>query len=194
MCRNASGGGSGSRCDFSAGGCPAGVACQGGGGYLKYEDYNGIACGGNFVVAAWASATAPAGVTAAPGLAVYSAVRFVGSNGAAIWKYTGTPCTGGSCPGWQRWDNNPRSVAIASDAGELYQMHNYGLVWQSTHAACAGDSCPGWRALDSNQKTVAIAAAGGKLYQLHNDGMVWCFTGTPCTGDSCSGWQRLDRN
>ena len=24
-----------------------------------------------------------------------------------IWQYTGTPCKGGSCPGWIELDNNP---------------------------------------------------------------------------------------
>jgi hypothetical protein len=175
-------------------GCPTGVTCNTGSGCPKYGDYNGIACAGNFILTAWTSATAPAGVTAPPGLAVYSSIHYIGSDGAAIWRYTGTPCSGDSCPGWQRWDNNPRSIAIAADGGELYQLHNNGRIWQSTHTPCTFDSCPGWRALDNNQKTIAIAAAGGKLYQLHNDGMIWVYTGTPCSGNNCPGWQRLDNN
>jgi len=194
VCLNASGGGSGNRCDFSSGGCPPGETCQGGGGCPKYGDYNGIACAGNFILTAWASATAPAGVTPAPGLAVYSSVQYVGPDGAAIWQYTGTPCTGDSCPGWQRWDNNSSSVAIVSDGQELYQLHNNGKIWQSTHTPCTWDSCPGWRMLDNNTKTVAIAAAGGRLYQLHNDGMIWVYMGVPCSGNSCPSWQRLDNN
>ena len=178
-----------------SGGCPTGVTCNTGSGCPKYGDYNGIACAGNFIFTAWASATAPAGMAATPGLAVYSSARYIGPDGAPIWRYTGTPCSGDSCPGWQRWDNNSRSVAIASDGGELYQLHNNGAIWQSTQTPCtAVDSCPGWRRLDRNPKTIAIAAAGGKLYQLHNDGMIWVYTGTPCNGESCPGWQRLDRN
>ncbi len=34
----------------------------------------------------------------------------------AIWRYTGTPCSGNSCPGWQRLDNNPKTKAIATGA------------------------------------------------------------------------------
>jgi hypothetical protein len=30
----------------------------------------------------------------------------------AIWRSDGRPCAGDSCPGWQRLDNNPRTVAI----------------------------------------------------------------------------------
>ncbi|GLI39950.1 hypothetical protein KI811_01790 [Geobacter hydrogenophilus] len=194
VCRNATGGGSGTRCDFSAGGCPPGETCRTGGGCPKYGDYNGIACAGDFVVAAWASATAPAGLPPAAGLRVYSSTEFVARDGAAIWRYTGTPCSGDSCPGWIRLDNNPHTVAIVADSGELYQLHNTGRIWQSTHGACDADSCPGWRPLDNNPKTVAIAASGGKLYQLHDDGMIWVYTGTPCSGNSCPGWQRLDNN
>ncbi|HKG13944.1 MAG TPA: hypothetical protein VKB12_11410 [Pyrinomonadaceae bacterium] len=29
-----------------------------------------------------------------------------------IWLFTGAPCSGGSCPGWLRLDNNPNSRAI----------------------------------------------------------------------------------
>ena len=72
--------------------------CQTGGGSPKYGDYNGIACAGNAVVAAWTSATPPSGVTAAAGLRVYSDTLFVGSEGASIWRYTNTPCTGEILP------------------------------------------------------------------------------------------------
>jgi len=29
-----------------------------------------------------------------------------------VWRYTGTPCSGESCPGWVRLDNNPKGKAI----------------------------------------------------------------------------------
>ena len=32
----------------------------------------------------------------------------------SIWKYTGTPCSGNSCPGWQKLDNNAATVRIAA--------------------------------------------------------------------------------
>lgn len=79
VCRNATGGGSSTQCDFSAGGCPPGESCQTGGGCPKYGDYNGIACAGNYVIAAWASATQPAGPPAAIGLGIYSSTLFVGN-------------------------------------------------------------------------------------------------------------------
>jgi|GEM_PF-1240392 len=118
--------------------------------------------------------------------------------GAPIWRYTGTPCTGAGCPGWQRLDNNPKTVAIAAAGTHhdqaLYQLHNDGWIWRYTGGPCLGDSCAGWQPLDRNSKTAAIAAAGSQLYQLHTDGWIWRYTGSPCSGDSCPGWQRLDRN
>lgn len=36
-----------------------------------------------------------------------------------IWRYTGQPCSGASCPGWQMLDNNPRTVAIAAGGPEI---------------------------------------------------------------------------
>src|SRR5207253_1221213 len=96
-----------------------------------------------------------------------------------IWRFTGTPCSGTSCPGWQRLDNNTKTARIAASGGNLYQLHNDGMIWKSTGAPCNGNSCPGWQLLDNNTKTVAIEPDGGNLYQLHNDGMIWKFTGTP---------------
>ena len=194
VCRPPGGGGSGTRCDFSGGGCPAGETCQGGGGCPKYGDYNGIACAGDHVIAAWSSATTPAGLAGGTGLRVFSSTLCVARDGAAVWRHTGTPCSGDSCPGWARLDNNPRTISIAADGSQLYQLHNNGAIWRSTGATCDCGSCPGWTRLDNNSKTVALAAAGGHLYQLHNDGWIWRHTGTPCSGDSCPGWQRLDRN
>lgn len=31
-----------------------------------------------------------------------------------IWRYTGPPCDGGFCPGWQMLDNNASTRAIES--------------------------------------------------------------------------------
>ena len=185
FCRRPGGGGSGNRCDFSSGGCPAGETCQGGGGCPKYGDYNGLACGGNFVVAAWASATSPAGLPPRAGLNVYSSAIFVGDEGAPIWRYTGTPCAGESCPGWQKLDNNPATTMIAAAGDQLFQLHNSGRIWRYTGTPCSAESCPGWQMLDNNPATTMIAAAGGQLYQLHNSGRIWRYTGTPCAGESC---------
>jgi hypothetical protein len=120
------------------------------------------------------------------------------AEGAPIWRYTGKPCSGDSCPGWQKLDNNPKTVAIVAAGGHheqsLYQLHNDGWIWRFTGTPCSIDACPGWQRLDNNPKTIALAGSGNQVYQLHNDGMIWRYTGTPCTGDSCPGWQRLDNN
>jgi len=110
-----------------------------------------------------------------------------------IWRYTGTACNGTSCPGWQKLDDNTKTVKIVASSG-LYQLHNDGKIWLSLGEPCATYSCPGWQMLDDNTKTVDITADGGALYQLHNDGMIWRYTRTPCSGESCPGWQMLDNN
>ena len=194
VCQNSTGGGSQKRCDFTSTTCPSGESCQTGGGCPKYGDYNGIACAGNWVVAAWTSATAPQGLPAVSGLSVFSGALFVGGVGATIWSYTGTPCSGSSCPGWQQLDNNPATVAIVSGGSKLYQLHNTGKIWMSTGTGCSLDSCPGWQMLDDNTAAVQIAADGASLYELHNTGKIWRYTGTPCSGSSCPGWQMLDDN
>jgi hypothetical protein len=112
----------------------------------------------------------------------------------AIWRFIGQPCSGAWCPGWQKLDNNFRTVAIAAARDNLYQLHYDGSVWRFTGQPCSGTSCPGWEKLDNNFRTVAIASASGKLYQLHRDGSIFRYTGQPCSRDSCPGWQRLDRN
>jgi hypothetical protein len=63
------------RCDFSDGGCPGGVACLTGGGCPKYGDYNGNAAAAGRVYNAWTSATNPQGTRT--GLAVYFASKVV---------------------------------------------------------------------------------------------------------------------
>jgi len=194
VCQKSGGGGSGTRCDFSSTKCPAGETCVGGGGCPKYGDYNGITCSGNWILTAWTSATAPQGVPAVSGLSVFSSALFMGNLGATIWSYTGTPCSGNSCPGWQQLDNNSATVAIAAGGSKLYQLHNSGRIWVSTGAGCSLDSCPGWQMLDDNTATVQIAADSSNLYQLHNTGKIWRYTGTPCSGTSCPGWQMLDDN
>lgn len=111
----------------------------------------------------------------------------------AVWSHTGTQCSGQSCPGWRKLDNNVRTVSIAAANSKLYQLHHDGVIWEHTDTACSGESCPGWRRIDNNPKTIAMAA-GDQLYQLHNDGLIWRYTGTPCAGQSCPGWSKLDNN
>jgi hypothetical protein len=66
------------RCDFSDGGCASGLTCFTKGGCPKYGDYNGIACATNWVIAAWASGTAPSGLPPASSLGVYASTQYVG--------------------------------------------------------------------------------------------------------------------
>jgi hypothetical protein len=111
-----------------------------------------------------------------------------------IWHYTGFPCVGSWCPGWQALDNNTRTLRIVAGGGNLYQMHVDGKIWRSTDTPCTGASCPGWELLDDNQHTITIASDGASLYQLHDTGAIWRYTGTPCSSTSCPGWQQLDSN
>jgi len=41
----------------------------------------------------------------------------------SIWQFTGTPCSGGSCPGWVKLDDNSLSIVIVTGGGQLYQQH-----------------------------------------------------------------------
>ena len=70
--------GSNQRCDFSNNNCPTGESCMTQGGCPKYGDYNGIACTWNWLVAGWASATPPTGVTAPPGMGIYASAEYIG--------------------------------------------------------------------------------------------------------------------
>jgi hypothetical protein len=124
------------------------------------------------------------------------AVVFKESNPpASIWVYTGTPCSGSSCPGWSLLDDNNDGVRIAAGGNNLYQLHNTGKIWHYTGTPCSGSSCPGWTMLDDNPVALQIAAdSNNNLYQLHNTGKIWHYTGTPCSGTSCPGWTMLDDN
>jgi len=102
----------------------------------------------------------------------------------SIWIATGTPCTGNSCPGWEKLDDNENSVRIAGGGSNFYQLANTGKIWQYTGPACSGSSCPGWTLLDDNPITLQIAADGSDLYQLLNTGVVQKYTGGV--------WKQLD--
>ena len=81
-------------------------------------------------------------------------------NDGQIWRYTGVPCSGTSCPGWERLDKNPNTREIVATGSHLYQRHSDGRVWRYVGPPCAGESCPGWRQLDNNPRTTQIAAGG----------------------------------
>lgn len=117
-----------------------------------------------------------------------------------IWLYTGKPCNGGSCLGWQLLDNNQLTVSIVAAGQHLYQRRSDGEIWSYTGTPCRSDgSCPGWQRLDDNPSTEEITAAGRppaapELYKRHNDGKIWRYMGTPCGDTSCPEWQLLDNN
>ena len=78
VCLDGTGAGSQQRCDFTSGpACPAGESCMLGGGCPKYGDYNGNACAGGRLFMAWASATAPTGVTPSTGIDTFTDSRVV---------------------------------------------------------------------------------------------------------------------
>ena len=78
FCLDGAGNGSGQRCDYTTGpACPAGESCTLGGGCPKYGDYNGNACAGGRLFMAWASATAPTGVTPAASIDTFTDSRVV---------------------------------------------------------------------------------------------------------------------
>ena len=111
-----------------------------------------------------------------------------------IWRFSGAPCHGNSCPGWQMLDNNTATKAIVSTGGYLYQLHGDGKVWRYNGTPCVGYACHGWEMIDNNQATISIVAGGGHLYQLHNNGEIWRFTGATCGERYCPGWQMIDNN
>jgi hypothetical protein len=84
VCQRPGGLGSQNPCDFATPVCPTAPireTCQTGRGQPKYGDYNGLACAGDFVIAAWASATAPPGLAAATGISVYSSTMLIQDGG-----------------------------------------------------------------------------------------------------------------
>ncbi|KAB2966091.1 MAG: hypothetical protein F9K16_00290 [Thermoanaerobaculia bacterium] len=71
------GGGSNAPCDYSTGCAAPGEVCRTGGGCPRYGDYNYVACAGDRIVTAWASATPPAGIAGAVPAGVNTYVRVV---------------------------------------------------------------------------------------------------------------------
>lgn len=82
-CRTAAGGGSNLPCDFSAGCAAPGETCLTGLGCPKYGDYNYVACAAGRVVAAWASATPPAGIAGAVPAGINTYVQVVDAGNAS---------------------------------------------------------------------------------------------------------------
>jgi hypothetical protein len=99
-----------------------------------------------------------------------------------IWRYRSTNAP---LQGWELLDRNSRTVAIAADGDDLYQLHKEtGAIWVYT-----GTPFFEWVQLGGAPQTKQILASGGQLYQLYNDGVIWRYTGTPMTG-----WEQLGNN
>ena len=86
----------------------------------------------------------------------------------AIWRSTGAPCAGQSCPGWTMLDNNGASKSIVASGGALYQLHGDGRIWRYTNVPCNNAGCPGWQLLDNNSRTKQLAV-GASLFQIHGN-------------------------
>jgi hypothetical protein len=115
----------------------------------------------------------------------------------SFWKYLGTPCSGGSCPGWAQIDmtgTEPGWIAVGySSAYELAPDDN---VRQFTGQPCGNNGCPGWLQVGSNQYTQIITAAKSlfQMQQTYSTNTVWQYNGTPCGPTGCNGWVELDAN
>jgi hypothetical protein len=110
-----------------------------------------------------------------------------------LWKYTGTPCGGGSCPGWKLIEDSGNIWYIHATRGKVYALKKDHSVWEylDTSSGCGSAGCPGWQRLDANTATGYIVAGGGKLYQFHGNGLIWEYTGTPCGSVGCPGWKQI---
>ncbi len=150
------------------------------------------------------------GTTTAPGCAIYGTtgetnntnlaescskykgsspkVEFTESNPpGSIWVYTGTPCSGTTCTGWQELDNNNESVRIAATGSNLYQLWNNGEIWQYDGTPCSGTTCKGWKNRFNDPNSWEIVAGGNHLYQYEDDGKLWQYV-------SGTAWRLLDDN
>jgi hypothetical protein len=61
---------------------------------------------------------------------------------------------------WDLIDENPATIAIVADGGDLYQLHDSGAVWKYSGTPKV------WQLL-SEPGGIELAAAGGNLYKLH---------------------------
>jgi hypothetical protein len=108
----------------------------------------------------------------------------------SVWGYTGVPCNGKVCSGWEMLDDETTTIQIAAGNGTLYQRHTDGSVWQWTGAVCNGNACNRWTQIGSNAAN--ILAAGSNVY-LYNQNGLYQFNGEPCTNPStCPGWIGID--
>jgi hypothetical protein len=111
----------------------------------------------------------------------------------AIWRYTGSPCSGSNCPGWELLDNNAATIEIVASGSSLYQRHKSGAVWQYTGTPCSGNSCPGWQMIANDPRTIQLVIGNrASLYMFQQSGAIWKYEGTPCNSTGCPGWRLVD--
>jgi hypothetical protein len=93
----------------------------------------------------------------------------------SIWRYTGTPCDGNFCPGWQQIDNNPantvKAIVVAEVSGQVFKLLNNGQVWHFTGVPF------GWALYDAGIKS--IAAANNAIVEWRDDDSLWWVDGAP---------------
>ena len=68
-------------------------------------------------------------------LAVAQVKLYQLQTGGKILRYTGTPCSGGTCTGWQLLDQNPAIFMIAASTNGLFKLHSDGKVYRYTGIA-----------------------------------------------------------
>jgi hypothetical protein len=108
-----------------------------GGGCPKYGDYNGIACAGDYVVAAWTSATTPVGGPAGAGLRVFASAEFVGQ------KIVECRLNIGACRKPERFDRDLLVVkCLTTPCHILDPVPKNCLVKWSCPACPQGGLCP----------------------------------------------------
>jgi hypothetical protein len=110
------------------------------------------------------------------------------------WEYLGTPCAGGSCPGWAEIDAGEDGW-IAVGSYSAFELQAYADLKQFTGQPCGNNGCKGWLEVDSNSSSYAITAANNlfQLRQSFTTNSIWQYNGTPC-GNGCNGWIELDSN
>ena len=122
-------------------------------------------------------------------------------NTGKIFRYTGTPCNGNSCPGWQMLDNDLRNRRIVAGGETFYRMTirptHLGSVrrlYKFTGAPCVGGTCSSWQ-LIAGGPMIKVAANPSEVYAVdatHN--RMWRYNGAPCIPTHCPAWDALDKN
>jgi hypothetical protein len=93
----------------------------------------------------------------------------------SIWRYTGTPCNGNACPGWQPIDSNSagtvKAIVAAEVSGQVFKLLNNGQVWQFSGVPFD------WVSFDAGVQS--IAASNNAIVELRNDGSIWWLDAAP---------------